>query len=550
LDQFSDYYAEFLAGTYDCVDRIVLNAYFQLGQSPGGFRHWWRQLQGSDADLDNTHLMRFAGRFGRRVRAHAKQRDIPLIYCRRGERKHLVAAQHLPDAPDFVGVFAILVGRAPAPVWDVKCSKGGKILNIGRKKPYPYVNQYSFHIMDPDWGHIVIKLCPHPPFGAQIMLNGHEYVACQARQAGLSFEKEGNCFTNVSDTAALAEIAETLRSPDAIGHLKQVCEHWIYSACLCFALTLEEQARTGFHYNYSVYQLEYSRNLLFKRGRQMEQLYDGVIDRVRAKLDVDTLKTIFGTRRRPFRHRGKGKKNPRLEVVVEKPKYDLTVFKLHFDKLTVKLYTKGARVLRSEAIVHNARTLRCGCSLPKFPQIVAHLSSILNRFLEVIHCVDQAFISADTLDRLADPSQVGRTRVGGLNLAQPRLRAVMTAVISLATVPHGFKIADLATRVREVLGVEPEAYTVRQAAYDLKKLRGKQLVHKIDRSRRYRLTSYGLRTLTALLVLREKVIAPLLAGTGKPRRGRKPQRQCPLDVHYEAMRLQMCNLFQLVGIAV
>ena len=26
----------------------------------------------------------------------------------------------------------------------------------------------------------------HPPFGAQVILNGHDYVACQARRAGVS----------------------------------------------------------------------------------------------------------------------------------------------------------------------------------------------------------------------------------------------------------------------------------------------------------------------------------------------------------------------------
>jgi hypothetical protein len=30
------------------------------------------------------------------------------------------------------------------------------------------VNHYSFHIMDPDWGHMVIKMSGHPPFGAQV----------------------------------------------------------------------------------------------------------------------------------------------------------------------------------------------------------------------------------------------------------------------------------------------------------------------------------------------------------------------------------------------
>jgi hypothetical protein len=26
----------------------------------------------------------------------------------------------------------------------------------------------------------------HPPFGAQVILNGHEYVACQAKKNGLA----------------------------------------------------------------------------------------------------------------------------------------------------------------------------------------------------------------------------------------------------------------------------------------------------------------------------------------------------------------------------
>jgi len=46
-DEFSSYHDELLDGRYDCVDRIVLNGYFSLGQQGGGFRTWWRQLTGS-----------------------------------------------------------------------------------------------------------------------------------------------------------------------------------------------------------------------------------------------------------------------------------------------------------------------------------------------------------------------------------------------------------------------------------------------------------------------------------------------------------------------
>jgi hypothetical protein len=42
LDEYSDYYADLLENRYDCVDRIVLNGYFRMGQRAGGFRTWWR----------------------------------------------------------------------------------------------------------------------------------------------------------------------------------------------------------------------------------------------------------------------------------------------------------------------------------------------------------------------------------------------------------------------------------------------------------------------------------------------------------------------------
>ncbi|MGH8489296.1 MAG: hypothetical protein ACREXS_10670 [Gammaproteobacteria bacterium] len=91
----------------------------------------------------------------------------------------------------------------------------------------------------------------------------------------------------------------------------------IHCSCLCFALDLEEQQRSGFHYTYSVYQVEYSRNLLFHLGGQMEQVFQGVIDRTRVRLNVKRLKTLFGMKTRPYRNR-KGKA-PRCEVVVETP---------------------------------------------------------------------------------------------------------------------------------------------------------------------------------------------------------------------------------------
>jgi hypothetical protein len=54
-ESLSDRYAELLSGSYDCADRIVLNAYFRMGHTADGFRVWWRALTGSDDTLDSTH---------------------------------------------------------------------------------------------------------------------------------------------------------------------------------------------------------------------------------------------------------------------------------------------------------------------------------------------------------------------------------------------------------------------------------------------------------------------------------------------------------------
>ena len=543
-DLFTERYGDLLAGSYDCVDRIVLNAYYPLGHNPGGFRTWWRRLHdGSDELLDDTHLMRMAGRFARRVKAWGAANDVPVIFCAKGERKHRLAEEYLAEHLVGTGVFLILVAKARASVWKAKRSAAGVIINLQKK--LEYVNHYSFHIMDPQWGHLTIKLSGHPPFGAQVILNGHEYVACTAQSAGIGFTKEGNCFTAVADPAGLAQVADALSQHAAIGRLSQVCDRWIYSACLCFGLDSEEQRRSGFGYGYSIYQVEYSRNLLFRSGAAMDRVFNTVVDRTRSRLDVPTLRTLFGAKQRP-RSKPGADLSPRQAVVIETPRWDLTLFKVHFGLLTLKGYTKGEHVLRFEAIVHNTKALGTGRVLDKFPAVVDRLAGMTERFCTILDCVDVAFIPDGTLDQLPTSSRIGAVRVGGVDLNKPRTRQAMHAVLALAAAPGGFTVADFTTKVHAITGRTD--YTVRQAAYDLRKLRGKHLLDKPGRSRRYHVPPPAARTITALLALRDQVIGPILAGIRSPRNGRKPAHWTQTDRDYETLRINMQTLLTHLGI--
>jgi hypothetical protein len=64
-------------------------------------------------------------------------------------------------------------------------------------------------------------------------------------------------------------------------------------------------------------------------------------------LEVGKIKTILGYRKRPL-YRKRKKSSTVWEVVVEKPTYDLTVFKVHCGKLTLKIYTKATACFASK----------------------------------------------------------------------------------------------------------------------------------------------------------------------------------------------------------
>ena len=146
------------------------------------------------------------------------------------------------------------------------------------------------------------------------------------------------------------------------------------------------------------------------------------------------IKTIVGYQHRP-KYRQRKNKRSQWEVAVERPVYDLMIFELHCGRLTLKIYTKGERVLRIEAVALDARELRCGRPLENFARIVAAVKSILQRFIDALSCIDQCFIANDLLERLPAAARVGKTKVGGIDLNKPRMPLVAEAVIALSACP-------------------------------------------------------------------------------------------------------------------
>ena len=216
--------------------------------------------------------------------------------------------------------------------------------------------------------------------------------------------------------------------------------------------------------------------------------------------------------------------------------------------LTLKIYDKGGRVLRVEVVVHNTKELRCGKVLEKLPALLERMSGMLVRFLNTVQVAHVSFLDQGTFERWSEPSTRGTRRLAGIDFNKARNRHVVDAVVGLATQPAGFSLADLAESVRARTRWGPKRYSTRQAAYDLAKLRGKKLVRRQDKSRRYVSDPSGVRTMCAYLLLREKVIKPLLAGVVRPP-GRPPKVLNPLDLHYVNLREELNRTFETIGLA-
>lgn len=498
-DSLTKHYEPLLDGVYDCIDRIVLNAYCPMLMVPGGVRNWYRIMEGNDKDMSDATMMRYAGRFSRRVQAFCKKKNIPFVHFQTGKRKHEEANKIIPGDKSFVGVFAVFVSRAPSLLWEVKRFNNDAI-DIRRKKKTSLVNHYYFHIMDKEWGHITIRMCAHPPFSCNVILNGHEWVERHKAYNKLQVTKEENCFTSYNSGEKLTQIADTLKIN---GQFEQVCQRWIYS-CLWFVMDKKQQDSTGIRYNFSIYQIEYSRNLLFKRGRQMDDVYQKIIDLTRGRLNIKRLKTIFGKKRRPYNHKSTA---PAPEVRIETPDYNLTIFKIHFGRLTVKLYDKGERTLRAEVVVHNTKDLKCKRGIGSFEEITEKLEAIMGSFLSNIDHAHIATIQDGGFEQITNPTLTGKNRLAGIDFNKNRTKHVAIVLLALSMKPGGFTSKDLSNEMAQF----NSSYTSRNASYDIKKFRGKGLVKKVVGSIRYVLTEKGVKIISSILSILTKQIPTLVS---------------------------------------
>jgi len=143
---------------------------------------WWNQLFSNTA-LTEERLRKLAGDFARRVQAYAHKHKIALRYCAQGKKTSTPKRQNFRPRRSALseGCLPYSWPKHRGWFWQAKNNREGKVV-VRRPKSWRWFITIIFHIVDPEWGHVTIRMSGHPPFGLQISLNGHEWVQRQARK--------------------------------------------------------------------------------------------------------------------------------------------------------------------------------------------------------------------------------------------------------------------------------------------------------------------------------------------------------------------------------
>src|SRR5204863_8613302 len=102
-------------------------------------------------------------------------------------------------------------------------------------------------------------------------------------------------------------------------------------------------------------------------------------------------------------------------------------------------------------------------------------------------------VEADRFDAIVKPVESQGQRASALRFGEPRVMALLQAILMFVHLPVGFSNRNLRERLAPLLGIDPARISPGMMTYDLRRLRLHGVIERISRTHRYRLTTDGLR---------------------------------------------------------
>lgn len=504
MQLFFKLFGPFLQWFYHCFDRIVIRGYLSFLTREANVVYFFREVKGHPV-LTKEILRKRTQDYQSWVESYAAKNRIPIQWAEKDVRKKdwLKPFRQAREKAGQFGVYFILRSMEQGSSYAIRHPKyptQDPNYRILRKQRSRYTHYY-FYILDPVAGPMVLRVASFLPFEVTGYFNGHHFIERKLIAQGIKYRKDDNRFCSVSDPQALQTAADTLSGE----LLQQRIDHWSLVVGPKFSAK-ERAACDGLHRFYSVSQVEYCRNFIFKRRWPIQSIFRRSCELGIHLLTADRIANVFGQR---LTKRIKGK----LQTVLERLHDGQPVLRTYCRNSFLKAYQKASTFLRLELVSNNLKDFRLKKSLPHWQAIREHFQELTSRWVGIQAQHLNVHGQLDLLAHLAKPVIQGRTKVAGLKLEHTRVMHLTEVLLQKA---HGELGTWTSRRIHQAMleqfDLKPQDYNLHQLRYDLRKLRLHGLIERIPHTYNYRLCPSGLNPAILLVQLRRRIYGPLASG--------------------------------------
>jgi hypothetical protein len=498
----TDRYASRIRGVLSCFDRILIT-----GTLPDicHARAFTRELNRRDIRIFEFRQFAQPLREGIRQNAErlAQENGLTIEFIRRAgsfrkeDRIQEILAQR-GTHPGLVHIFSALETCPSFQPWHDRRS-GKTFLKPGSGKCL----HYYFYFIDPHLGLCHLRVPTWAPFRLQFCMNGHNWLASRLKRHRIGHQLLDNAFIDIADFERAQQIADRLK-PQAL-HRK--LDRFARLFCPAAA-----EFTAGYHW--SLTQVEYATDIVFKRREDLAPLYDHLVRTAVHAVRAEDVATFLGRKLDP-RYLGEVGSDFGTRIRGTRIRHQM-------GRAALKMYDKFGHVLRIETVTNDVsffkhhRTVehRDGSreiklapvrkTLYSLGVLVQLLRACNRRYLEFLSTLDDDSAGRRHLERLSRPVRDERRSYRGLNFFDSNDRTLLLALVRGEFNLRGFQVRDLRGILEHLSGV--------QLSRQIKRLRMLGLIKKVHGTYKYYLTRLGRRVIAAALRLREGSIIPALAG--------------------------------------
>jgi hypothetical protein len=291
---------------------------------------------------------------------------------------------------------------------------------------------------------------------------------------------------------------------------------------------------------YSLNQVEYSRNYVFRRHFPIHKIFERSAELGVFCLTADKIAQIFGVRKHK-RLRGK------LHSMLEKLDHGHHVLRIYCKSLVARMYEKFSTFLRLEICINRLKDLGLNKGLENLAALRKKLVAATDRLADFEIQLLHVHVDFPLFQRLALPVSCGKSKIPGIKIHDTRMIRLMEVLLHGGSQLNGWRSVQIWEAVRSAFALSPQAYTLNQVRYDLRKMKGHGLLERVGQHYAYRLTEKGIKVAAMFVLFHKRVCGPLANSLFHHRTTPRSKPPAQIEVAYHKADAAIQNLIDQVA---